>query len=461
MSGLTGKELKGEGKTTSRKARKSGRALGTATPSGSELLHRVFNQDDFAYRSENEGTPPQTPPISYEDDEYIMSGQITPAEGLMTPDDREAASGSELGLWDPKKLVHELQDKKTNRSETREMLLEHYNKTMRSSYNEDMETLNTSELIDAFIRGANSSTNANERSLNLQAYSLTICTANLSQSDMASRQTLKQILTDDSNEECKVQALYALTCTIVYYGAGEDDIVEWLDFIVETIQSNGESIGVTGKDGVITALFECWGFAATFANIWYHADSAMDAFVEKLDSPDVDTQTSAAECIAYIFEASREHEQEDGEPFELPYDPIRVASRITDLSKGSSKSKSKQGRKDLRGGLRSVITSLEKGVGPYYSTARSLSTNKEQGYRYKLRKRHPASSMGYVALVESWDTYLRIAMLKKIFGGGMEKQLEQENPMVKECLEGLDWSFVTKTDSRVGQQGGYNDVDDY
>jgi hypothetical protein len=432
MSQIRVKALKGEGKTTSNKARKSGRASGTASPAGSDVLHRVFHQDDAAYRSEAEATPPETPP-AYNDDDELMDGQ-------MTPDDRD------LPAFDPKKLIDELQDRKSNQNETRELLLDHYVKMLRIRYNDELEKLETDQMLQAFLRGATRGETAREKSLSLQAYSLTISIAHLGRFE-TSRNTVKQVLLDEDDEECKIQALYALTLTTINYGSGEDEVFDYLDFLVEAIQGNGETINALNKDEVMVALFECWAFSATQAEIWQQADYAMDAFVDKLESNDIETQTIAAECIAYIFEASRAHEQEEGEPFELPYDPARISSKIRELNQGSVKSMSRKNRRDLREGLRSVVTSLDKGVGPYYSTAQRAS-GKEVGYRFKLRKRGASSSYGQSALVESWHHFHRIALLRDLFGNGLERHIENETPMVMECLEGLDWNFVQKTDTR-------------
>ena len=427
------KELKGEAKTVSRKARKSGRASGTASPGGSDILSKVFHQDDVASRSESEATPPGTPSVADED----FSGEPG------TPDDRE------LPAFDPKKLISELQDRKSHHNETRELLIDHYIKMLRNRYNNELENVDTDELIGTFIRGANRGVTTRERSLNLQAYSLTICIEDLNNAE-TSRAALKQILTDDDDEDCQIRALYALTLTVVHYGGGEEDIFDYLDFLIECIESNGEHCNAVNKDGVMVALFESWAYAATHVkSIWHQADYAMDAFVDKLDSTDAETQTVAAECIAYIFEASRDHEEEEGEPFELPYAPATVAARIQDLSKESTKSMSQKDRRDLREGLRSVFTSLEKGVGPYYSTAKDFN-DREVGYRYKLRKGGGSSSLGYSAYVESWHHFHRIEMLRNIFGTGVERHIDNRTPMVIECLQGLEWQFVLKTDSKTG-----------
>lgn len=436
MSQARVKALKGEGKTVSRKARKSGRASGTASPGGSDILQKVFQHDDVANRSGSEATPPVTPPAGYDSDsEWINSS--SPAIAALE-------EGYE-GPFDPKKLVEELQDRKNNQTDTRELLLNHYVKTLRNQYDNEFENLDgqSEELIGTFLRSANRGLTPRERSLSLEAYYLTASIADVSKPD-STRNLLKGIVSDDDDDGCQVQAMYALCLTIIYYGASKDEVYDFLDYLVEIMQSNGDSINALDKDTVMVAVFKCWAFAATHVDIWQHADYAMDALVDKLDSIDVEVQTTASECIALIFEASRAHEDEEGEPFQLPYDPQRISSKISGLTKVSVKSRSRADRRDLRESLRSVSTSLDRGVGPFYSTATSLDDGKELGYRFKIRRRDVVGTQ-YQAIIESWHFFHRVCFLREILKSGLERHFQYDNPMVSDCLEGLDWSLIVRT----------------
>lgn len=429
------KALKSEGKTISRKARKSGRASGTASPGGSDILQKVFQHDD--YRSGSEATPPETPPAAYDSD----SEDVGPSYPAVAAALEEASEGP----FDAKKLVEELGDRKNNQTDTRELLLSHYVKTIRNHYDHELEGLDDQieELLGAFLRGANRGSTPRERSLSLEAYYLTASIADVSKPE-STISLLKHIITDDDEEECQIQAMYALCLTVVYYSANKDEVNEYLDFLIEVMQSNGDSINAVDKDGVMVATFRCWAFAATQVDISAHADYAMDALVDKLDSTDVEVQTTASECIAYIFEASRAHEDEEGEPFQLPYDPQRISTRIAGLTKVSVRSRSRADRRDLRESLRSVSTSLDRGVGPYYSTATNLETGKELGYRFKLKRRDAVGTQ-YQAYIESWHLFHRVSFLRALFKGGVERLYQYDNPVVADSLEGLDWSLVVRT----------------
>lgn len=476
MNNTRVRELKGEAtKTVSRKARKSGRASGTASPGGSDVLNKVFhngNNDETAShpRSEASATPPGTP-LRYYDSEDEGDDGPDPADLSFGGDDDGTGAA-----FDPRKLVSELQDRKPTHVETRRILLEHYVRMLRGRYNDELDDVdNVGELLGTFVRSADRAPDTHERSLSLQAYTLTLC---LSPSADGGpwRASLGRILADDQDDEIKVAALQALTMSAcgtdgdVLPDGSDDAILDYLDFLIDAVQANGESISATGRDTVMVALLESWAFAATHVeSLWSQADYTMDALVEKLDSTDIDTQTAAAEAIALLFESSRAHEDREGHPYELPYDPARVATRIGDMTKGAAKSMSRRDRRDLRDGLRSVVTSLEHSVGPYYSLAQAQGDTTGEavvGYRFKLRKRNVSSSYGYSAPVESWHHYFRAQMLRSIFAGGLERHIEHESPVVVDLLDGLDWSLVRKSDTKGATGGGnadfgFGDDDDY
>lgn len=439
MSQARVKALKFEGKTTSRKAIKSGRASGTASPYHSaRLIHNVFYTEDSApSRSDSEPSPPETPPLSDSDYEHIESG-------------------SDETPFDPQKLIAALRDHKSTQTESREVLLDHYVERVRRWYHCGFENLESEadDLLGIFLRGANRGATPRERLLSLQSYCLTASFVHVDKADSTCH-LLKQIVEDDDDEECQIHALYALCQTIVYYGGGTNQLEDFLDFLIEVIQSNGDSINALDKDGVMVATFECWAFAACHVNVWHLADYAMDAFVEKLDSTNPEVQAIASECIAFIFEASRAHEEEEGEPFQLPYDPQRIASRINDLWKNSGKSRSPKGRRDPRESFKSVSTSLDLSVGPHYSTVvashyyvkekhEGQRTGEElQGYRHKLRRRDGTRTESQ-AYITSWNIFHRVLFLRNVFKGGLDRHLQYDNPMIVKCLEGLEWSPIIK-----------------
>lgn len=447
------KALKGNGKTVSKKAQKSGRLSSGVTPRSSPMASLLTSPSHSA-------TPSRvTSDISdAEDDDY------DPDFDDMTLSVHSGGSVPELvedgSSFDYKALVEQLQDRKHNNSETREQYLDIFIKVIRTRYvPETHEWLDDAapDLAELFLRDANRASSARERLLSLQAYTLLVGTVESLDVCEGGEKTLKQIITDEDDDDCQVWAIYALCMTVLYGGGMEETALELMEYFVDAVQTDGESIQAHDNGVVVVAALQGWAFVASHVSDFSeYADLAMDAFVDQLDSANLEVQAQTAACIALIYEASRNHEEETGEPFQLPYDPKRLAERIAELSKLSAKSVSRKGRKDLRESLVSVVTSLERGVGPYYSTALYIPEKgthvppsqmtddgqAEYGYRGKLRLGNGA------ARITSWSLLSRVNMMKVLFRGGLQKHFSI-NPVVMDCLEDANLEHLP------GEEGEY------
>lgn len=353
---------------------------------------------------------------------------------------------------DTNALLENIQDHKRNNNTTREEFLEAFIKIIRTKYSPDTHLWlddAATELTDAFLRGANRSEGPRERLLNLQAFCITVgCVEDLEIYEGACT-TLKQILLEDDDDECRVWAIYGLAMVVLYGGGVEEAALEVMDYFIDIIQTDGDSIEAQDNVAIVAAALSGWSFVASHVDDYSEsADGAMDAFVDQLDSSNIQIQSNAARCIALTFESSRSHEEDTGKPFQLPYDPQKLAGRLNEIAKMSSKSVSRKDRRELRDNLLSVVTSLERGLGPFYSEARyvpepgqtvaadqmTADGDYEYGYRYRLRLG------GRMALVDSWSLYCRVLMMKTLFRNGLEKHV-LVNPIVTECLDDADWSI--------------------
>ncbi|KAJ3519656.1 hypothetical protein NM208_g14038 [Fusarium decemcellulare] len=433
------KALKGDGKTVSKKAIKSGRASASLTPRSSPFASLLT--------SPAHSTAPSRAASDMSEDDYDYDDTVSTHSGSSLVETNEDGTST----FDAKQLIEELQDRKHNNSDARIQLLELYIKVLRTRYSPSThEWLDDSAnaLAELFLRGANRGLEARERLLNLQAYIVTLSTSEEPNVYEHAEATLKQIVADDDDEECKAYGLYALCFTVLYGGGGETEALDLLDYLNTIIESDGDHIDAYDNGFIVAAALQGWAFVASHVDDFsYAALMALDGFYEQLDSVDVGVQSNAAACIALIFEAARAHEEETGESWELPVNPEKLTGRMTELAKQSSKSVSKKDRRDLRDSLMSAITSLEKGVGPGYSSAgftplkgekRPTSKTNEDGviefgYRHKLRLGN------YVAVIDSWSLSSRITMMKLIFGGHLQKHIF-ENPVVSECLSDADFS---------------------
>lgn len=446
MNHVRVKALKGSGKTVSKKAIKSGRASGAVTPRSSPMASLLTSPTHSAIHSRvtSDVSDDGGDDIDFDLDDMASSVH---SGGSVSEHADDAGGGS----FDTQALIDGLQDRKHHNGEAREQFLEIYIKTIRSRYSPEAHLwLDDAAytLAEIFLKDANRAATARERLLSLQAYCLTIGTVEDMNVFEAAERVLKQILIDDDDDDCRVWAIYALCMAVLYGGGLEEAALEIMQFLIDIVQSDGESIEAHDNAVIVAAALQGWSFVASHVDDFSdYADTAMDAFVDQLDSTDVDIQTNASGCIALVFEASRNHVEETGEPFQLPYDPQRLAGRMSDLAKLSAKSVSRKHRRGLRESLVSVVTSLERGVGPYYSTAlyipekddhvpssqRTDDGQAEYGYRCKLRLGNSA------AKIDSWSLYFRVHMMKTLFKGGLQTHAFS-NPVVMECLDDAHFS---------------------
>ncbi|KAK0388272.1 hypothetical protein NLU13_4517 [Sarocladium strictum] len=426
------KALKGDGKTVSRKAIKSGRASNNLSPHDSPIASLL--------------TSPRTskPPSRVTSDVSDGSGSEPDAESddEMLQSLYSDASGASAGqdgdkpTVDIQAIIEQLRDRKHNNEKTREQLLDIYVKALRLRFShESLDWLSEggTQLADIFLRDANRGPTARERLLSLKAYQLTVMTAQDIDVFDAGQRRLKQIILDEDDDDCKEHAIYALALTALYAGGGEESAADLMEYLVEIVQSDGQAAEAYDSSHVVLAAMRAWSWLAAHVDDYSSlADSAMDAFVDQLDSASIDVQAVAGECIALIYEASRAHESETGQPFQLPYDPRRLAGRVDHLAKQSTRSVARSNRRTLRETLRGVVTSLERSVGPGYSTAEDPD-GRPYGYRQYINLGSSA------APIETWSLLARWNMLKLVFKSGVVLHA-LNNPTAMECID--DASFT-------------------
>ncbi|KAH7326222.1 interferon-related developmental regulator-domain-containing protein [Stachybotrys elegans] len=433
------KALKRDGKTVSRKAVKSGRASSGLTPRSSPMASLLTSPSHSAAPSRVASD------VSDDDDELEADFDAMSLSGHSVGSLPEITEDGSSNI-DVQALIDQLQDRKHSNNELREHHLGVFIRLLRTQYSP--ETHNwldaaADDLAEHFLKDGDRAATARERLLNLQAYCLLVGTAEDLDVFESGFKVLKQIIIDEDDDDCRSQAIIALCMTVLYGGGGEEAALELMEFFIDVVQSDGESIQAYDNGPIVAAIIQGWAFTASHVSDFSdYADVALDAFVDQLDGGDSDVQAAAAFCIALIFESSRSHEEETGEPFQLGYDPHRLADRVGELLKVSAKSVSRKGRRELRENLVSVMTSLERGVGPFYSTALYIPDKEshvpasqmndngqaEYGYRGKIRIGNN------VAKITTWSLLARFNVMKSIFRGGLHKHIFA-NPVVMECLE--------------------------
>jgi hypothetical protein len=435
MSALHRRALGGT-KTVSRKARskpESGLSSTNHSPSGSPAGSRPGSR----YASEDEYG-------SDSDNDDIMTMSTNSISG----DDDVAGNSWAERLQD---RVTELQDRKRSSVQGREATLGGYNHLLKHHYAQQQLDRSVAELLPVFLRDIKSGSSDEERLRALKAFTLTVLTCSSETIFEQAQPVLKGACHDEEEEENKVEAIHALTIAVTYGGGSATAAEETLDFLFEIIESEGLSVGAADSAAVVTAALHGWAFVASHMDdLAEQSEAAIEAFLEQLDSSDPDVQTGAGVNIALLFETARDHEEETGEPFDMKYNQHRIVTRMTEIAQ-RSKGVSKKGRRHVRSNFSSVVTSLERGKGPGYSTAGRSGPNphtggsrvdeqadfREFGYREKIRIHNQ------YLLIDTWSLHARVELLKILLGGGFGIHY-LENPVVKDILDSADVEFISQ-----------------
>ncbi|KAI1270690.1 interferon-related developmental regulator-domain-containing protein [Xylariaceae sp. FL1019] len=434
MHDLRKKILLESGKTMSRKARSRPDSL-VASPISSPAPSRGASRTTSRYASEEE--------IS--DDSDYDDSLTNSVAGSDDGEDVATASWTDR-LRD---RIAELLDRKRSSTKGREATLTSYAHLVRYHYAEEQVNFQLNEIVLALLKCIRSSSSADESLAAIMALMLT--TFSVESDNIYDRvyPTLKQICQDSEEASLKAQAIQAMGIVTMCGGGGGTEADELLEFLIEIIESDGHSVEAGDNALVVNAALLTWGFVASdLDDLHEQSERALEAFTEQLDSVDVDVQVAAGANVAAIFEAEREYKDETDKTWDLQYDQHKLVQRMTALARESSKAIAKKDRKLLHYSFNSVLTSIELGKGPGYSTARNNQigaagehvdfegVDKEYGYREKVR-------IGdLVIMIDSWSLKARVSMLRSVLGGGLPIQF-QNNPIIRDILSAAHVKYVS------------------
>ncbi|KAI0847436.1 interferon-related developmental regulator-domain-containing protein [Daldinia vernicosa] len=430
------KKIFESGKTVSRKAR-SRQQSAQASPASSRAASRAASRQ----ASEEEDSS---------DNEYNESL----ASSIINSED-----GEELGSTPPAEILHnrivDLLDQKRDGGQDREEKLTAYTELLR--HHPDAEEINAqmNELIPMLLKTIRGRRTSHGVLWALKALMITILTTGDESIHDRVFPTLKSLSQDtnyDDNEELiKVAAIKAMGISTMCGGGSETEAEELLEFLIEIIESDGYIVEAGDNGPVVAAALNTWGFVASgLDDLEEQSTQALEVFTEQLESSDVDVQVAAGSNIALVMEAAREYEEESGETWNLRFDQDGLLRRLNALTRESSKAISKRDRRQLHSSFNSIVTSLEHGKGPGYSTARRFSSNphtggnradfnddyREYGYRQKFRIQNISIT------IDSWSLSARLEMLKSILGGGLANHY-LNNSVVRDLLSGAKTEYLS------------------
>lgn len=441
MHDLRKKALLESGKTISRKARSrpdSKIATPITSPGHSPHSSRNASRAGSRYASENENS-------SDSDLDDVMT--------------TSTASGSDLGggeedntrPWTDRLAMRVTQivaggrsgERKKMSNQEREDMLKSYLHLVRHYYVQSEIRSSMDEIVLGLVRSARTGGSANERALALRALAVTILT---NPTDTVLDQhvsSLKSAAESDEEEEVKIAAIYALAVAAMYGDGSTEAAEDMLQYMIDIVESDGHIVDAPDSADVVVAALKSWGFiAGHLEDLSDQSEQAMEAFVEQLDSTDAYVQTSAGDNIALLFETAREMEAETGEKLNFKYDPKRLAQQMRNASRGS-KGMSKRDRRHLKGDFTSIVTGLERGKGPGYSTAGFPMSNPHKGGS-AVNSAHgdDVNEFGYRQTIyvgkerltiDSWSLSAKVEFLRIVLAGGFPTHLGK-NETVQEML---------------------------
>lgn len=445
MHDLRKKAMLESQKTVSRKARSkpddSPRSAANLSPGGSPSNSRAGSRANSRPNS-RPGSRYASEAEANTDSEH---DDVTISTNSASDDEDDESSSPWLDRLQVR--VKELLDRKRNLAD-REETLRAYIHLLRHHFAQDGIEDSVSEIYSALLKGARSGGSRTERLLAIRSLALTMLTCRSETIFGHVYEPLKQVCDNADEEDIMTEAIYALGIATTYGGGDESDGGKFLDYLFEIVESDGEYVGAHDNGAVVAAAIQVWAFVAThLSDVTDRTESAIEAFLEQLDSTNAEVQTNAGSAIALLFENHRESEEAAGETPTSEYNKHRINTRISEIVKSSSKSVSKKNRKDLRAHFLSIVTSLERGVGPGYSTAGRPAENPhdasggpsdefhEFGYRDKIRVRY------WILTIDTWLAHTRVAVAKTILGGGWTTHY-LENATVREMLEPVDLTMA-------------------
>ncbi|KKZ62099.1 hypothetical protein EMCG_03393 [[Emmonsia] crescens] len=444
-------------KTVSRKAlsREASRANSrtnsahNSRPSSRNASRHPSDDED----GESEGTSWSTPSL----DEYFP-----------TANDEEAAS-SETWQADLEEVINDYNDRKRSSILSREEALTTYVRILTSHYVEE-PLRDFHELLASFAKSIKSESSEKETVLALKAVGLTALTFldETIYDQMAS--VLRRTITDSPSLPIKAAAIHSLGACTFFGGAGEDEILEQMNFLLEIVSSDGHYANAGDNADVVTAALEEWGFLATeVEDLEHESEDAIEAFAEQLESSESSVQIAAGENIALLYEKSytpledgetieegeeeeeeNEFSEEEGSSFlsddedhnshnhgprlikryNAYHNTPRIINQVDALAHVSGRHINKKSKRSLHSNFASILNTISNPRrGPQYSKAIDNETYRQYGSR-KTVKIHQD---GFMKL-DRWWKWLRLAALRRLLRWGFVTHYFEGSRGVLECL---------------------------
>ncbi|KIX06867.1 uncharacterized protein Z518_04843 [Rhinocladiella mackenziei CBS 650.93] len=343
--------------------------------------------------------------------------------------------------------ISDLLDRKGSSTKSREDSLTTYVKCLTSHYLAEVLYGRVSELLTAFSRSIKAETSEKETTLALRAMALTAITfADHTLYDAVSA-LLKRSISDSQSPVVKAAAIYSIGICISFGGAGDEEIMDVMTFLLEIASSDGAFIGADDDADVVAAALNTYGFLTTQVDdVEYESEDAVATFLDQLDADNVKVQVAAGEDIALLYEKSYSPREEDeamssgdddetGSSDELPaardtsdlvkrynayHNAHEVLDKVTALASLSTKSMNRRDKRLLHQSFSSISLTVQ-------NPKRGLQASNSSKMVVRI---HREGEMR----VDKWWKLMRLNAIRRLLGGGFVNHYFEGNKRVLDAL---------------------------
>lgn len=337
-------------------------------------------------------------------------------------------------------------DRKGTSSGSRESSLTIYVRCLTSHYLAEGLYGRVSELLAAFSRSVKAETTEKETTLALRAIALTAITYEDDTLYDSVSSLLKRTISDSQSLPVKAAAIYSLAICISFGGAGEEEILDVLTFLLEIASSDGSFIGADDNAEVVAAALHTYGFLATqVEDVEHESEDAVAAFLDQLDSNDVRVQVAAGENIALLYEKSytpredddtpSEDEDENGSSDELSghrddgglvkrhnayHNTNEVSEKVNALASLSTKSMGRRDKRVLHQSFATIAHTID-------NPKNGLQSNNAS--KMVVRIHHEGEMR-----VDKWWKFMRLNAIRRLLASGFVNHYFEGNKQVLDAL---------------------------
>ena len=329
----------------------------------------------------------------------------------------------------------------------------------------------TDDLLDALIRSLRHGKTELETTLALRAIGLVAVSIEEGSAYEAACGEIKKTINGSEHTKVKANAIHALAICAFFGGAGDEEVVDTLTYLLEIVSSDGAFVDAADSAEVVTAACQAYGLLATeVEDLEDDSEDAVATFLDQLDSTSAQVQIAAGENIALLFEKSftpaeddeslsdteeaNETSSSEGDNnlikrYNAYHNAREVIDKVSSLSSLSAKAVNRKDKQNIHRSFNSILMTVE-------DPRVGLQTNSASKMTIRI---HQESQVK----VDKWWKLLRLNALRRVLATGFVNHYYEGNKQVIGALPvilrdyGHDAMQSPKRNLNKASKGKYRD----